>query len=140
MTSDVDADAKWLLSCLNEMRGEVTNGFAFSVIKSDLNANLMEYLDDKQLLEIDWEDLSTEQREMISDACYAVLCDNAPAVFEYELEQDFGPYLAYIRGVKGCYYLDIAERDPIGPFADIDLAKKAFEFGFGELKSTTSSS
>jgi len=133
MTSDAANDAKWLLSCLNEMKGEVTDGFAVSVTKSALNADLMEYLDDKQLLEIDWEDLSDEQRETLSDACYAVLCDNAPVLVEYELEQDFGPYPAYIRGVKGCYFLDIMERDPIGPFANVDLAKKAFELCFGEI-------
>jgi len=74
-----------------------------------------------------------EQQETLSDACYAVLCDNAPVVFEYELEQDFGPYPAYIRGVAGCYFLDVLERDPIGPFGNIDLAKQAFDFGFGEL-------
>lgn len=134
MTVVIDPDAKWLLESQNEMRGAVTGSYAISVIKSELHSNLIEYVNDKHLLEIDWGLLSSAQRESLSDACYAVLCDDAPVVFEYELEQDFGPYPAYIRGVSGCYFLDITERDLIGPFTSLDLAKKAFEFGFGDLK------
>ena len=138
MSEDIDAEAKWLLASLNEMRGAVTGRYAISVIKSQLCSDLLEYVDDKHLLEIDWDVLSAEQRETLSEACHAVLCDNAPVVFEYDLEQDFGPYPASIRGVAGCYFLDILERDPIGPFANLDIAKKAFEFGFGDLISHSS--
>ena len=133
MSSDMDPELKWLLASQNEMRGVVTGDYAKSVIKSKLHNELIGYLEDKKLLDMDWNDLSEEQREIISDACYEALCNEAPVVFEYELEQDFGPYPAHIRGVPGCYFLDIAERDPIGPFANIKLAKKAFDFGFGDL-------
>jgi hypothetical protein len=135
MTQMIDPDANWLLVSQNEMRGAVTGSYAMSVFKSQLCSDLLEYVDDRHLLETDWDVLSAEQRETLSDACYAVLCDNAPVVFKYELEQDFGPYPAYIRGVEGCYFFDILERDPIGPFSSLDLAKKAFEFGFDDLKS-----
>jgi len=133
MASDFEHDINWIRSCLDNLSGKIKDGFAISVCNSPLRDNLIEYLGDKSLLEISWEQLNAHQRDILSDACYDILRNDAPIVFEYELEQDFGPYSAFIRGVNGCYFLDVLERDPIGPFGNIDLAKQAFDFGFGEL-------
>lgn len=82
-----------------------------------------------------WNLLTEDQRTELTDACYSAMLELAPAIVEYELEQDFGPYPALIRGVKGCYFLDALEREPLGPFPNIVLAKQGFEFEYGEVKS-----
>ena len=138
MSSYTDPELRWLVASQKELHVCFRDDHAKCVMGSRLRNDLIGYLEDKNLLDIDWDDLSEEQRAIISDACYDALCNDAPVVFEYELEQDFGPYPAHIRGVPGCYFLDITERDPIGPFATLDLAKKAFEFGFGNLISDSS--
>lgn len=134
MADAIDFDALWILGSQAELKGEITGDYAKSVCGSQLRSDLINYLGDSTILDIGWEQLTDDQRDALADACYAVMLENAPQVIEYELEQDFGPYPAFIRGVAGCYFLDVLERDPIGPFASLDLAKRAFEFGFGELK------
>lgn len=134
MAEALDPDALWLLGSQGELRGEITGDYAKTVCQSQLRGDVIEYLGDGSLLDAGWDQLTDDQREELADACYVVMLKNAPQVLEYELEQDFGPYPAFIRGVAGCYFLDMLERDTIGPFSTIELAKKAFEFGFGELK------
>ena len=134
MINEIDPEAKWLLGSQQELQVGLTEEHTVAVCKSELRELVISYLDDYSIIDSDWNELSPEQQGKLADASFSALINGSPQVFEYELEQDFGPYPAFIRGVLGCYFLDVLERDPIGPFADLDLAKKAFEFGFGELK------
>ena len=135
MAKESAAEAKSILPSLTEMQGAIQGDYVKSIMKSELREELEQYIDDKSIFNNDWEHLTEYQREIISDACEEILKNSAPIVIEYELEQDFGPYPGFIRGVKGCYFLDVMERDAIGPYADIEQAKLAFDFLFGEFLS-----
>jgi hypothetical protein len=93
----------------------------------------VKYLDDPAITDTDWDQLDQEQRELLSEACYEALTNEAPQVAEYEVTQDFGPYLVFIRGVPGVYFIDALERDPTGPFATLTQARKGLELNFAGL-------
>ena len=73
------------------------------------------------------------QVDRLHDACVDTLKNEAPAIEEFNVEQDIGPYLVVIRGVVGAYFAEAADRDDSGVFSELEEAHSRLHFDFGEF-------
>jgi uncharacterized membrane protein YhaH (DUF805 family) len=105
-----------------------------AICRSALRSQMISYLhgDNRELVDMPFNELTTDEQGVLLDACLHVLIDEAPEVARYEVTRTFGPYAVVIRGVRKAYFYQALERDVIGPFDSIAQAKRAVEFEFGD--------
>ena len=73
------------------------------------------------------------QVDRLHDACVDTLKNEAPAIEEFNAEQDIGLYLVVIRGVAGAYFVEAADHDDSGVFSELAEARSRLHFDFGEF-------
>lgn len=82
------------------------------------------------ILDEEWAELNTDQREWLSEACHEALTNEAPEAARYEVTGSFEPYPVLIRDVPGAYFTEALESDPLGPFATLELSKDGVELNY----------
>ena len=104
-----------------------------SIRQSELRCKLVDYLDDRSCLIKPLSILTPVQVDSLHDACVDTLKNVAPAIEEFAVEQDLGPYLVVIRGVAGAYFVEAADRDDSGIFSELEEARSRLHFDFREF-------
>jgi hypothetical protein len=136
--SKVDPDAQALLSGMRNLRDGLADTSTQAVCRSNLSKHVLAYLKKGKVattvVTTDWDKQSQDERELLSEACYVALTNEAPAVAEYEVSGDFGPYSVFIRGVSGAYFIEAIERDPMGPFPTLTTARAGVDLNWREAK------
>jgi hypothetical protein len=127
-------EAKELLYGLGNLRGRLEPTHLEAVLNSDLRTNVLDYFAEQEVIVAsNFENLSSDDLDLLHDACFEALTQHAPVVSEYEVEQDFGPYTIAVMGVPGAYFISALERDPIGPFYSIEAAHEGVLVDFEGL-------
>lgn len=113
---------------------KLTTDHVIAVCLSSLRPKLAKYLGaHAHLMSQPSNTWSGEEMEILQDACFDVLTEDAPLAADYEATQDFGPYGIYVIGVPGVYFVDAMERERSGPFATLDLATDIAALSYSDL-------
>lgn len=109
------------------------NSDQLQAVREALRAEMLEWLDDAQLIDMPVAALSGDERLQLDQAARNALANAGPIVRSYLARRAATAYPVWIAGIAGVYLLIAAGHDTLGPYATLADAVDAMDEHHGEF-------